>query len=116
MKMTKKNTKKHSVTELPKFEDWHIESLKDKKRALAYLQLAMDDYQADGDTEALLTAFRDVAKAQGGIPELAKKAELHPKTIYRTLSSKGNPRLTTLGKLLRALGFHLIIAESKKAA
>ncbi|MCH9644100.1 MAG: transcriptional regulator [Gammaproteobacteria bacterium] len=93
--------------------DWHIESLKNKKKALVYLQVALDDYQEDGDTEALLIAFRDVAKAQGGIAKLAEKAQLHPKTLYRTLSSKGNPKLSTLGKLLSGLGFHLVIAEAR---
>ncbi len=110
--MTKRN-KRPSVNELPKYMDWHIESLKNKKKALVYLQVALDDYQEDGDTEALLIAFRDVAKAQGGIAKLAEKAQLHPKTLYRTLSSKGNPKLSTLGKLLSGLGFHLVIAEAR---
>lgn len=96
---------------MPKFEDWHIDQLKTKKKAVIYLQQALDDYQEDGDTEALLLAFRDVAKAQGGIPRLAKYAHLHPKTIYRTLSSKGNPKLKTLGQLLKGLGFQLTISE-----
>lgn len=111
MKMTKK-TKKKKLSELSKFDDWHIESLKNKKKAKVYLQIALDDYQQDGDTEALLIAFRDLAKAQGGIPKLAEKAHLHPKTIYRTLSSKGNPKLSTLGRLLHGLGFHLVVADN----
>lgn len=103
-----------STKTLPRYSDWHIESLKDRKKALVYLQVALDDYQNDGDTEALLIAFRDVAKAQGGIPQLAKKAKLHPKTIYRTLSSKGNPKLSTLGRLLSGLGFHLVIVDQSR--
>ena len=105
--ITKKNLK-----DLPKHEDYLIESLKNKKEAAAYLQVALDEYQQDGHTEALLLALRHVAQAQGGMSELADKTNLSRETLYRTLSSGGNPKLQTLGKLLGALGFHLVIKAS----
>lgn len=96
---------KKNIRDLPRYEDWLIDSLKNKKEAGAYLQAALEEYQTDGNTEALLLAFRHVAMARGGIAELAKKAELSRETLYRTLSKKGNPKLQTLGKILRGLGF-----------
>ncbi len=105
--MTKKSKK--SVSELPKYEDWLITSLKNKKRAEVYLETALEEYQEDGNPAPLLLAFRHVALAQGGMAKLAEKTDLNRETLYRTLSNKGNPRVLTLAKLLQALGFHLAI-------
>lgn len=54
-------------------------------------------------------ALNNVAMAQDGIGLLAKKTHLNPQHIYNALSSKGNPRLNTLGLLLKGLSFHLLI-------
>ena len=91
------------------YEEWLIESLQDKEEAATYLQVALDIYQKDGDVEALLLALRDVAQAQGGIRKLSKKTHLNRESLYKTLSSKGNPRFQTMGLLLKGLGFHLVI-------
>jgi len=102
------NAKKH-IEDYPKYEEWVVESLENKDEAVVYLQVAFDEYQEDGNTEAFLLALRHVAMAQGGIAKLADKTELSRETLYRTLSKKGNPRLQTLGKLLSGLGFHLVV-------
>jgi len=91
------------------FHDMLIASLKNPKEAAAYLQVALEEYQEDGDTEFFLLALRNVAEAEGGIGELAKKTKLNRQNLYRTLSAKGNPRLKSLGTLLKALGFNLSI-------
>ena len=91
------------------YEEWLIQSLQDKREAAIYLQVALDEYQKDGDVEALLLALRDVAQAQGGISKLSKKTHLNRESLYKTLSSKGNPRFQTMGLLLKGLGFHLVI-------
>lgn len=54
-------------------------------------------------------ALRNIAEAQGGIGELAKKTKLNRQNLYHTLSDKGNPRLNTLSLLIKAMGFHLSI-------
>lgn len=95
------------------YETWLISSLKNKKRATIYLQVALDEYQQDGDMQVLLIAFRHVAQAQGGIAKLAEKTSLNRESLYKTLSKKGNPKLQTLGMLLQGLGFHLTIAPNK---
>ena len=60
------------------------------------------------------TIFGNVVIAKGGLGELAKQSHLNRQSLYQTLSSKGNPRLMTLGKILKVLGFHLSI-ESEHA-
>ena len=91
------------------YEEWLITSLKNKKEAVAYLQVALEEYQNDGDLEAFLMALRHVAEAQGGLGKLSKKTHLNRESLYKTLSSKGNPKLQTIGILLKGLGFEFSI-------
>ena len=92
-----------------RYHDHLMEDLRDPQEAAIYLQVALDEYQEDGDTEAFMLALRNIAQATGGIGELAKKAELNRQNLYRTLSSKGNPSLKMLQPILDGLGFHLFV-------
>ena len=91
------------------YHDKLIKSLADQDEAAAYLQAAFDEYQDTGSSEAFLLALKNVAEAKGGLTSLSKKTHLNRQSLYRTLSSKGNPRLQTLGLLFKALGFHISI-------
>lgn len=92
------------------YHDWLINSLSNNpKEAEMYLQAALEEYQTDGNTDALLLAMRHVAEARGGISKLSRQTKLNRESLYKTLSTRGNPRLQTFGVLLNALGFHLSI-------
>lgn len=78
-----------------------------------YLQVAIEEYQEDNDAEALLIALRNIADAQGGMTELARKTHLNRQNLYSILSKKGNPRLDTFGIVLKGLGFKLTIEQDK---
>ncbi len=84
-----------------------VESFRrDGKLAAAYL----DEVLADGDQDELMLALRRLSDAFGGVPTLAEKAGLNPTTLYRTLSSSGNPELRTLRAMLGAMGLRLSVA------
>lgn len=86
-----------------------VESLKNPEEAFGYLQVALEEYQQDSDTDALLVALRNIAFAQGGITKLARKTRLNRQSLYNILSKKGNPRLDTFGTIIKGLGFKLAI-------
>ncbi len=91
------------------FTDALHERLQDGKYACAYLSVALETYEEDGDTQAFLLALRDVADARGGMTKLAEKTSLNRQSLYKALSPQGNPRLDTLGNILHGLGFRLDI-------
>ncbi|MEA1962797.1 MAG: transcriptional regulator [Patescibacteria group bacterium] len=91
------------------FKKYLIESLKDPKEASAYLNVALEEFEKDGDMKTFLLMLRDVTEAQGGFSELAKKTSLNRQNLYRVLSGKGNPKISTLGNILNGLGFHFSI-------
>jgi probable addiction module antidote protein len=91
------------------YDEWLVESLRDKQEAAVYLQVAFEEFQKDDDIEALLLALRYVAEAQGGLGRLARKTHLNRESLYKTLSKNGNPKLQTVGLLLKALGFQFSV-------
>jgi probable addiction module antidote protein len=91
-----------------KFRDVVIEDLKDDPAyAQAYLQVALEEFEQDGNSEHLMIALRNVAEAQGGVPELARRLKKGKTSLYKALSEKGNPRLDTIGLILQGLGYRL---------
>ena len=64
-------------------------------------------YEADSNTDGLLLAMRDVAQAQGGIGQLAKRVGISREHLYNVLASKHNPRLDNLLSILSGLGFQV---------
>ena len=74
-----------------------------------YLNEALaESLKGDEESQYLfLLALRNVAEAQGGIGNLAKKAHVGRESLYKTLSEKGNPKWHTLVSLVIALGLNL---------
>lgn len=88
-----------------------IKDLQDPKLAIAYLNVAL----MDEDPRIFLLALKNVCEAQDiDMTELAKKTDLSRENLYRILSPKGNPKLTSIISLLNAVGFSLAVQPSKK--
>ena len=101
------------MRKMRKYRDYLIETLQDPEEATAYLQVTLEEYMADNNTEAFLLALRTIAEAQGGLSELARRTCLNRQNLYRTLSSNGNPKLNTLGTILNGLGYRLSVEPLK---
>jgi probable addiction module antidote protein len=63
----------------------------------------------DGDQGELLIALRQMTKAFGGVPSVAEQAHLNPTQLYRTLSSTGNPEISSFLAILKAMGLRLAV-------
>ena len=85
----------------------------DKKRAIGYLDVALEEYQEDGDTPFFLLGLQNVIESQGGVSEVAKKINISPQCLSDVLSSEEAPRLDTLNAILQALGGRLSIQPLK---
>lgn len=77
----------------------------DQEFAAEYLKAALED--AD-EPRVLLIALRHVAKARG-IANIAKAAGVQRESLYRALSANGNPRLSTLFAVAKAVGLKLTV-------
>ena len=82
-----------------------IEELRgDPELAAEYLNAAAED----ADPRVYLSALRTVAEAQG-MAKVAKAAGVPRESLYRVLSSKGNPRFSTFHAVLKAAGLKLSV-------
>ena len=87
-------------------EEATIQEFKDSPHeAAAYLSAVLED----GDQEEVLLALRRITTAFGGVPKLAEKTDLNAKTLYRTLSARGNPEMKSLTAILKAMGMRLAV-------
>ena len=86
------------------YDNYLTTSLKDPSEAAAYIEavIGLDD------PAALLVALRQVAKAHG-MAEVARRANVGEKTLFRSLSENGNPTLSTVHKVLHAVGLRLSV-------
>jgi len=78
---------------------------KDPDFAAEYLKAALEDAE---EPQVLLIALRHVAQARG-IARVAKAAGIKRESLYRALSLRGNPRLSTLHAVARAIGLKLTV-------
>jgi len=69
----------------------------------------------DGDQAELLVALRQMAKAFGGVSTVAERAHLNVTQLYRTLSPDGNPALSSLSAILKAMGLRLAVKPAGEA-
>ena len=78
----------------------------DREFAAEYLRAALEDV---AEPRVLLIALRQIAEARGGIAKIAKAAGIERESLYRALSPRGNPRLSTLVAVTRAIGLKLTV-------
>ena len=78
--------------------------------AAEYLRAALEDEDEPG---VLLIALRRIAEARGGIAKVAKAAGVERESLYRALSRRGNPRLSTLVAVTKAVGLKLTVEEAE---
>jgi probable addiction module antidote protein len=87
-----------------------VKKLRTSRRfAAEYLRAALEDTD---EPQVLLIALRQIAAARGGIAKIAKAAGIERESLYRALSSRGNPRLSTLFAVTKAMGLTLTVEPS----
>src|SRR5438105_2444635 len=79
---------------------------RDPEFAAEYLKAALEE---EDEPQVLLIALRHLAEAKGGLAKIAKAAGIERESLYRALSKRGNPRLSTLTAVTKALGLKLTV-------
>lgn len=78
---------------------------KNSEFAAEYLRAGLEE----DDPRVLLIVLRQTAESKGGIAKVAKAAGIERESLYRALSAKGNPRLSTLVAVTKAIGLKLTV-------
>jgi probable addiction module antidote protein len=99
-------TTKKDRTSISHDEALVAELRKDPELAAAYLREVLEE----DDPRVFLIALRHLAKAHG-IAKVAKAAGVERESLYRSLSANGNPRLSTLLAVVKAIGVKLTVED-----
>jgi probable addiction module antidote protein len=82
---------------------WDSAELLDNPEAIAaYIEAAFED----GDPALIAHALGVVARARG-MTQIARDAGMTRDAVYKALSRDGNPTLSTLSKVMNAMGLQL---------
>ncbi len=91
---------------------WDVQDyLKTPEERVAYLEAAFED----GDPKLISIALGDVARSMG-MTNVAKEAGITREALYKALSDKGDPKLSTLLGVLKALGLRVTVTSANEAA
>lgn len=88
----------------------------DPEFAIEYLKAAMAEADTDDGKVILLNALRQIAEAHGGVAKIAEQSGIPRESLYRSLSAKGNPTLSTLLSVLNTMGLQLTVIPHNNSA
>jgi probable addiction module antidote protein len=74
----------------------------------AYLEAALQE----GDCALIAAALGDIARAKG-MSQIARDAGLGRESLYKALSTDGNPEFATIMKVVSALGLQLHVSPAR---
>ena len=80
------------------------EYLDNDETILEYLRVTLEE----NDPELLTVALGNIARAKG-MTQLARETGLAREGLYRALSKGGNPTISTVQKVVAALGYKLSV-------
>ncbi len=87
-------------------EDGLLEDFKDPKFLEAYLNDMLQDIHTIEGQQMFLITLNRIAKVHG-MSHTAEVSNVQRESLYKALSKKGNPRLSTFSSVLHTLGFGL---------
>lgn len=85
------------------------EHLKTPQEMVAYLDACFDEDAGDG--VLIRAALNDIARARG-MTQVARDTGLGRESLYKALSSQGNPEFATIIKVMKALGLKLHVSPA----
>jgi probable addiction module antidote protein len=90
-----------------KLQDYDVaEHLRTPEEMAAYLEASIAE--CDGDASFVAKALGDIARAKG-MATLARDTGLGRESLYKALSADGNPQLSTVLKIAKALGLQFSV-------
>jgi probable addiction module antidote protein len=83
--------------------------LRSPEEMAAYLDAAIEE--SNGNASFIAMALGDIARAKG-MAELSRETGLGRESLYKALSAEGNPQLSTVLKVAKALKLQLHVKPS----
>lgn len=92
------------------FDDILQEDLKDPEFQKEYLNASLEEYLEDGDFSRFYKSLEKVIKSRESVSSFAKKVNIDRANLYTLFNGQKVPRLDTIAKILKELGYTLNVA------
>ena len=98
----RKNTIPYNELEEKYMEDYEYQK--------EYLNLSLEEYITDGDFNKFYKSLEKVIKSRESISSFAQKVNIDRSNLYTLFNGKKVPRLDTIAKILKELGYTIKVA------
>lgn len=92
------------------FNEFLIDQLKDESFQKEYMNESLSEYIEDGNFNAFFRSLENVIKSRDTISGFCKKAGIDRALLYDIFAGKRVPKIDTLAKIMKTLGYSLKIA------
>ena len=98
----RKNTIPYNEIEEKYMEDYEYQK--------EYLNLSLEEYITDGDFNKFYKSLEKVIKSRESISSFAQKVNIDRSNLYTLFNGEKVPRLDTIAKILKELGYTIKVA------
>ena len=92
------------------FEDYVLKELDNPEFQKEYLNQALQEYINDGDFNLFFKSLERVIKSRESVSAFANKVSIDRTNLYSIFNGKKIPRMDTIAKILKELGYSLKVA------
>lgn len=92
------------------YEELSEKHLIDVELQKEYLNLSLSEYITDGDFNKFYKSLEKIIKSRESVTSFAKKANIDRTNLYTLFNGEKVPRLDTIAKILKELGFSIQVA------
>ena len=92
------------------FNDFLIEQLKNEDFKKEYMNESLDEYIKHGNFNAFFRSLENVIRSRDSISGFCKKAGIDRALLYDIFAGKRVPKIDTLAKIMKTLGYSLKVA------
>ena len=104
--MDKDKLRKNTIS-YNKLEEKYMEDYEYQKE---YLNLSLEEYITDGDFNKFYKSLEKVIKSRESISSFAQKVNIDRSNLYTLFNGEKVPRLDTIAKILKELGYTIKVA------
>jgi len=90
-----------------------LDELKTERDIEGFIQASIEDAKDDTDSSILVYCLGVAAQARGML-KTAEAAKVNRAGFYRSFSKGGDPKISTVNKVARALGYRLTLERLTK--
>ena len=92
------------------YEELSEKHLLDVELQKEYLNLSLSEYITDGDFNKFYKSLEKIIKSRESVTSFAKKVNIDRTNLYTLFNGEKVPRLDTIAKILKELGFSIQVA------